>query len=72
MTEEEAEVIEQEAREKEGKSSRIEENGTQPPPQEEEKKPSDGETVKKEQLSKVIYESRALMSILKQGCRKDF
>ena len=54
MTEEEAEVIEQEAREKEGKGSRTEEKGTQPPPQEEEKKPSDGETVKKEQLSKVI------------------
>lgn len=55
MTEQEAEMIEQEEREKEGKSSSTEENGTQSPPQEGKK---DEKKVEKEQLSKVIYEGR--------------
>ena len=48
-------MIEQEEKEKEGKSSRTEENGTQSPPQEGKK---DEKKVEKEQLSKVIYEGR--------------
>ena len=59
-------MIEQEEREKEGKGSTTEENGTQPPPQEGKQ---DEKKVEKEQLSKVIYEGR-VMSILKisHGC----